>query len=89
MQYYRCKCGNATAWTSMGVPECSRCSKCGSDLAQSPAGHSEPTPHEFTTRYDHHTGAPYDVCKTCHRLRSELAEDGEAEGAQPESKPGQ
>lgn len=83
MQYYRCKCGNATAWTSMGVPSCSRCAKCGSDLAQSPSGHSEPEAHKFKTMYDQHTGVPYEVCTLCHCRRSELVEDGEDGGVTP------
>lgn len=47
MQYYRCKCGNSEAWGSDAPPRCSRCSKCGSDLATPPDEHSEPLPHEF------------------------------------------
>ena len=74
MQYYRCKCGNAKAWTSMGVPGCVRCSKCGSDLAQSPQGHSDkPDEHDFVTKYDQNTGEPYDVCRRCMARRDELA----------------
>ena len=75
MQYYRCKCGNATAWTSMGVPGCTRCSKCGSDLAQGPEGHSDkPDDHAYVTKYDQNTGAPYEVCRTCYKRRSDLEE---------------
>lgn len=78
MQYYRCKCGNSTAWTSMGVPGCTSCSKCGSDLAQGPEGHGEVEPHTFVTKYDQNTGAPYEVCRQCMRRKSDL-ESGAAE----------
>ena len=76
MQFYRCKCGETTAHTTMGVPRCDRCAKCGSDLAQSPGTHSDPTPHAYATKYDRDTGAPYEVCTTCHRRRSELVDEG-------------
>jgi hypothetical protein len=72
MQYYRCKCGKMTAWTTMGVHACTKCPKCGSDLAQGPESHSEPEPHEYVTKYDVNTGVPYEICQTCHRRRLEL-----------------
>jgi hypothetical protein len=78
MQYYRCKCGNATAYGSMGPAPCTRCSKCGSDLALGPSGHSEPDAHTFVTRFDPTNGDPYEVCKRCMRRKSELLSDGEA-----------
>jgi hypothetical protein len=76
MQYYRCKCGNAAAWSSMGISACTTCSKCGSDLAQSPEGHAEtPVPHEYVVKYDHNTGAPYDVCRWCWKRKSEIEKE--------------
>src|SRR5580700_10927309 len=74
MMFYRCKCGFSQAHTSMGVPACSRCPKCGSDLAPGPNVHSEPEPHEFVTKYDQNTGAPYQRCKRCFRTQAELDE---------------
>jgi len=65
MQYYRCVCGEMESWTSMGVPNCLSCLKCGSDLAQSTTLHRDPEPHEYATRYDTTTGAPYEVCLKC------------------------
>lgn len=76
MQTYRCKCGEVTSWTSMGVPACVRCPKCGSDLAPGPNSHRDPAPHDFVVKYDQNTGAPYDICKNCLRRRAEL-EKGE------------
>lgn len=72
MQFYRCRCGEQKAWTSMGVPACSRCQKCGSDLAFSSETHREPEPHKWTTRYEPTTGAPFEVCTTCYRRRAEV-----------------
>lgn len=73
MQYYRCKCGSVTAWTSMGVAPCTSCKKCGSDLAQGPEGHAEsPAPHEYVTRYDQTTGKPYEVCSVCMGKKEEI-----------------
>jgi hypothetical protein len=72
MQFYRCKCGKSTMWTSMGVPACTRCKRCGSDFAQGPQGHEEPSPHEYVTRYDEFTGKPYELCQLCIHRRAEL-----------------
>lgn len=79
MQYYRCKCGGSESWTSMGVSACSRCGRCGSDLAQGPTTHSDPAPHEFVTKYDTNTGAPYERCRQCSRLKTDLETRNEAE----------
>ena len=80
MQYYRCRCGHSQAWGSMGPASCARCPKCGSDLALGPSGHSEPKPHEYVTKYDPNTGAPYEVCTLCFRKRAELeSEDGQGD----------
>lgn len=72
MQFYQCKCGDVTSHTSMGVPPCTTCEKCGSTLGQGPTDHPEPKPHEFVVRYDQVTGAPYDLCLNCLRKRAEL-----------------
>lgn len=47
MRYYRCKCGNAESWGSIGPFRCARCTKCGSDLAEGPKCHSEPLAHSM------------------------------------------
>lgn len=44
---YRCKCGERTAWSSMGVPRCDPCLSCGSTLAAHPDGHLDPLPHDW------------------------------------------
>lgn len=80
MQYYRCKCGDSTAWSSMGVSACTTCKKCGSDLAQSPGGHAEtPAPHEYVTKYDQDTGTPYERCSRCMDRRTEIETPAEPE----------
>ena len=73
MQFYRCKCGNATAWSSMGIHACTTCKKCGSDLANGPEGHAEtPPPHEYAVEYDENTGAPYGICRVCLKTRAKI-----------------
>jgi hypothetical protein len=47
VRYFQCKCGEAKSWSSMGQPSCRRCSKCGSDLAEGPSSHCEPSPHDW------------------------------------------
>lgn len=71
MQFYRCKCGEHTAWTSMGVAGCVSCGKCGSNLAQGPNGHYEVAAHKYVTKYDQNTGKPYERCSACMRTREE------------------
>ncbi len=72
MQYFQCKCGEHKSWTSMGVPRCTRCKKCGSDLAQGPDGHREPEPHRYVTKYNQNTGAPFEICDRCFERRDKL-----------------
>jgi hypothetical protein len=81
MKYYRCKCGKATAWSSMGVYSCVSCRDCGTTLAQSPSGHTEPKPHEYVTRYDEITGKPYERCQRCFQTRAEIESETEPEPA--------
>jgi len=83
MQYYRCKCGKTKAWTSMGVPLCSSCKHCGSDLAQSPESHGDPEPHEYVTKYDPDTGVPYERCRLCLHKRSEIEAPPKPESEPP------
>lgn len=78
MQYYRCKCGKMTAWTSMGVSACSRCGQCGSDFARGPESHEDPEPHDYVTQYDQNTGAPYERCRRCGERKSALEARNEA-----------
>jgi hypothetical protein len=76
MLYYQCKCGEVTVTSSMGVPACDRCPKCGSRPAPGPRAHVDPVPHEYETRFAEDTGRPYERCRTCHRTREELASEG-------------
>ena len=58
----------------MGVPQCVRCSACGSDFAQGPDQHSDPEPHDYVTKYDQNTGDPYQVCRRCFARQDEEEE---------------
>ena len=79
MRYYRCKCGDCTAFGSMSPYPCSKCNKCGSDLASSPDGHSNPLPHEFLpTLIETDLGeAVLSRCKWCHRTKKECDKEDE------------
>lgn len=70
MRYFRCKCGESTAWSSMGMQPCDVCEKCGSTYAESPLTHMDPIPHDWKLRYDVITGEPsHEVCIRCMRIR--------------------
>lgn len=77
MQYYRCKCGRFESWTSMGArPRCEACPDCGTTLAQSPAGHGEPEPHDFSCLEQVETDngqATLTRCCHCLKTRAEIA----------------
>lgn len=47
MRYYRCKCGWLMSWGSMPPHPCSKCEKCGSNLAEGPDLHEEPQEHDW------------------------------------------
>lgn len=76
MQYYRCKCGKAESWTSMGVRQCSGCKECNTTLAQHPDDHKSPVPpHEYETfplPDADQPGTTETRCKYCFRLKKEL-----------------
>jgi hypothetical protein len=79
MQYYRCKCGNVQSWTTMGVPDCLGCSKCGSDLAQGPNAHAMPKAHDFSVicNVDTDEGPkPLSTCKYCHQTKKQTEQLG-------------
>jgi hypothetical protein len=60
----------------MGVSACTRCSKCGSDLAQGPTGHAEkPAEHDFVTKYNQDTGEPFQICRNCLRTQKQLEKE--------------
>jgi hypothetical protein len=75
MQYYRCKCGAREAWGSMPPYRCTKCEKCGSDLATDPGLHDEPVPHDFsavkTVETDQGT-ATITRCRLCLRTLHEI-----------------
>jgi hypothetical protein len=37
--------------------------------------HSDPIPHEFKTRYNGHTGEPYELCIICCRTKNEIEKE--------------
>ena len=48
MQYYRCKCGNSTAYGSMSPPRCFTCDKCDTKLSLYPESDCmESIPHKY------------------------------------------
>lgn len=70
MIYYRCKCGDAVAWSSMGTYACEGCPKCNTTLEAHPDHHKEPKPHTFTLKYDEDTGKPkHYVCNVCSKTK--------------------
>lgn len=74
MQHYRCKCGESTMFGSMPPNECQVCLKCNSSYAQHPDNHTEPTPHEWITKYNENTGKPYEICNLCWTRKENLKE---------------
>ncbi len=76
MRFYRCKCGEHEAWTSMGVSACAKCSKCGSNLALHPDTHVEPAPHEFVEQMVETDSGPRPLsrCRYCHLTRAQIAQ---------------
>ncbi len=77
MQYYRCKCGEATAWGSMSPPQCSFCPTCKSNLAGSAGLHSDPKPHEFeATKVETDEGSKsLTRCRWCGRAKKEIEKE--------------
>ncbi len=71
MRYFRCKCGEHTAWSSMGVPSCDGCDTCGTTLAESPNSHTEIQPHDWREEWiiDKQTGerSKQRMCLQCMR----------------------
>lgn len=75
MKYYRCKCGKAEAWGSMGPRACQGCKECGTTLNSGPDGHRTPEPHEWVPQYNPNTGVrESDVCKDC--MAKRINEEG-------------
>lgn len=81
MRYFRCKCGETTAFGSMSPDRCYGCPKCGMTLASHPDNHRTPEPHDFTgsIRQMSEVG-PVDVpvCRYCHRTRWEIEHPGDS-----------
>lgn len=81
MRYVRCKCGASEGWTSMGRTRCFACPECGSDMAESPKGHLDPLPHDFSSSIEQQTEdgpITVPVCRYCHRTKWEI-ENGKRE----------
>ena len=71
MQTLRCKCGDKTAWTSMGMADCQGCDICNTTFAGHPDNHKELQPHEWFITYSQKTGKPYKRCKKCYTADAE------------------
>lgn len=74
MKYYRCSCGHTLWFTSIGVPNCSKCPECGSSYMKDPiTGKYLPVlPHDWVKRYDESSGEPYQICSKCMERRNEV-----------------
>lgn len=77
MQYYRCRCGKAECYGSMGPTPCMGCDKCGTTLNQHPDFHKTPEPHSFVvTGVDTDEGVKdLTICKWCMKSKKELHEE--------------
>lgn len=84
--FYRCKCGRAQAWSSMGVSLCDVCPDCGSNLALGPDSHRDPAPHDMALVQEIATDqgkATITRCRHCHLTAAEIAERDERRGSKP------
>ena len=70
---YKCKCGKAVAWSSMGKQPCQGCDKCGTQYSMFIKGpFPERIPHDWQPKYNENTGAQdWWICKRCSRLTKE------------------
>ena len=77
MMFYRCKCGESTAYGSMPPYPCDSCSKCGSDLALHPDHHQEPKPHDMrpTTVATDAGPAILTRCGWCGKTKAQIEEE--------------
>jgi hypothetical protein len=79
MQYFRCKCGRCTSWSSAGSgPDCRGCEECKTTFAQHPDYHRPLQPHIWRTIVDSRTGKPsHRECEICYtRERLDKEENG-------------
>lgn len=82
MTYYRCKCGKTAMFSRAAPAACLTCKHCGSDLAfgaEAELHADAPPPHEYVTRYNEFTGAPYERCARCGQMRTEIEAPPEPE----------
>ncbi len=79
MQYYRCKCGAAESWGSMGPDPCYGCAKCGTTLDLAPNLHRDPIPHEMIegTVMTDDGEKPLTRCRFCQKTRASLLAAGQ------------
>jgi len=75
MIYYRCKCGEIQAWSSMSIPDCDGCYKCKTTLAPNPELHKPLQKHEFIIKYNEDSGLPYKVCHRCWKKREQIIKE--------------
>lgn len=74
MQHYRCKCGKATGFGSMGFQDCQGCDECGTTYAQHPDHHKKRIDHDWEDRYNSKTGKQdRKICNRCGEM--ELIEE--------------
>lgn len=76
MRYYRCKCGDSSAFGSMPPDRCAWCEKCDSSLAEASDLHRERVPHDFSSVQSLKTDqgdATITRCRWCHLTSDEIA----------------
>jgi len=84
MQIWRCACGKSEWCGSMSPAPCSRCSSCGTSGLGPRGEKAPPERHQYVTRYDERTGAPYERCRACLQTRARLRDAGEDDAPIPD-----
>jgi hypothetical protein len=74
MQFYRCKCGEQTAFGSMSPCRCSGCNECGTTLEIHPSLHRTPDPHDFYPEPVETDEGVFSLsrCRYCGRTKKEI-----------------
>ncbi len=77
LKYYRCQCGDSSAFALTPPYPCSKCRTCGTGLVADPRFRQEPKPHDMRpgpNQAGDSTTLPY-RCGWCQRTQAEIEED--------------
>ena len=83
MQFWRCKCGESTAFGSDPPAKCDFCEKCSTTLEGHPDHHkTERTPHKWVQSPVETDEGPKPLtrCQYCHRTKKEIEKQEDADG---------